>query len=78
MNNNNNKNTNKDENNKKNDVDDDKPITDVSNNKIKLPKHQTTLTIFNENQHFFNLHNSSKNIFDNDDRNYYVKIPYFC
>lgn len=77
MNNNNNKNTNKDENNKKNDVDDDKPITDVSNNKIKSPKHQTTLTIFNENQHFFNLHNCSKNIFDDDEEITYVKNPLF-
>ena len=76
MNNNNNKNTNKDQNNKKNDVDDDKPITDFSNNNVKSPKQQTTLTIFNKNRNFFNLHDSSKNIFD-DDENEYVINPLF-
>ena len=77
MNNNNNKNTNKNKNDKKNDVDDDKPVIDVSNNKLKSSKHQTTLTIFNKNQDFFRLHNSSKNIFDNDDEITYVQNPLF-
>lgn len=84
MNNNNNnlnkninKNTNNTKKHDKNKDNCDKPIIDLSENKTKSEKQETKLTIFNKNHVFLNLHDCSKNIFDDDEDVEYVINPLF-